>query len=220
MRERYMEQLKKLHEELMQMGYLCQKAIGLAVDGMLTEDEESCRQAILLAKETDESEKTVENLCLKMILQQQPVANELRKISAGLKMVTDLERMGDQAEDIGEIALGHNIGKWASKVELDAMAKEAISMVHKCVKAYVDSDLDLAREVIAQDDVVDGYFDSIKEKLISMLDEDKTGAYIVDVLMVAKYLERIGDHAVNVGEWVEYAITGVHKGTPDQLPLC
>ncbi len=220
MREKFMEQLIKLHNELTSMGYMCQKAIALAMEGLLEGKEDSCRKAIVLAKETDEAEKNVENLCLKMILQQQPVASDLRKISAGLKMVTDMERMGDQAEDIAEIALGHRVGDWPRKVDLEAMSKEAISMVHKAVKAYVDNDLDLAKEVMAQDDVVDQYFETIQNQLIGFLAEDKTGAYIVDVLMVAKYLERIGDHAVNVAEWVEYAVTGAHKGHPDQLPLC
>ena len=150
-------------------------------------------------------------LCTKLLLQQQPVATDLRRITAALKMITDLERIGDQASDIAELAHFIRPYRTEAKEHLEQMADETIRMVRESVEAFVRLDLDLARRVIAYDDVVDGWFHRIKEDLIAMISSDSSrGEEALDILMVAKYLERIGDHATNVAEWVEYSVTGVH----------
>ena len=158
-------------------------------------------------------ERHIESLCLKLLLQQQPVAKDLRLISAALKMITDMERIGDQASDISEIIqfLGGRTGAECEDISL--MAQAAIKMVTDSIDAFVKKDLDLAQAVIAHDDVVDDYFDKVKASLITMIAKiPEDGEYALDLLMIAKYFERIGDHAVNIAEWVEFSVTGVHKG--------
>ena len=217
MREKFMEQLIKLHNELTSMGYMCQKAIALAMEGLLDGKKDSCHKAIVLAKETDEAEKNVENLCLKMILQQQPVAGDLRTVSAALKMISDLERIGDQAADIAELSLYIEEGDSQSLLHIGDMAEAAVKMVTDSVEAFVKNDLELARKVIDDDDKVDGLFNHVKDELRSMIDGHNIETQsALDLLMAAKYLEKIGDHAVNLAEWVVYSITGQRENNEHQ----
>ena len=212
MRNRFNEQLQQLHIELIQMGALCEDAISEATEALMNQDAELAEKAKEAEREIDQKERVVESLCLKLLLQQQPVARDLRQISAALKMITDMERIGDQAEDIAEI-VGFLNGRSAENSSLlREMARSAIEMVTGSVDAFVKQDTALAEKVIAQDDVVDSYFEQVKEALIRKIaDMPEDGVYALDLLMIAKYFERIGDHAVNLAQWVIFAVTGQHK---------
>ena len=213
MRSRFDEQLALLNRELIEMGALCEEVIALASKALTEQDTALARRVAPLDTEIDQKERTIESMCLKLLLQQQPVACDLRQISAALKMITDMERIGDQAEDIAEIVTfldGHTA---ENDDLLREMAKAVIKMVTESVDAYVRRDTALAEKVIADDDTVDRYFDDIKHRLIGSIARDPDGGeYALDVLMIAKYLERIGDHATNIAEWVIFSITGVHNG--------
>ena len=212
MRNRFGEQLERLHVEMIQMGALCEDAISAAAQALMKGDEDLARAAGEAEREIDQKEREVENLCLKLLLQQQPVARDLREISSALKMISDMERIGDQAEDIAEIT--KSIKKPKEEIcgdHISDMTKIAISMVTESVDSFVKKDLEIARAVIKKDDIVDQLFLEIKDDIISAVREDKTlGEYFVDILMIAKYLERISDHAVNVAEWVIFSLTGQH----------
>ena len=212
MRSRFDEQLALLKRELIEMGALCEEVIALAAQSLAEGDTALSARVSLLDEEIDRKEREIESLCLKLLLQQQPVARDLRQISAALKMITDMERIGDQAEDIAEIVafLG---GRGTEDSELlRGMARSAIRMVSGSVDAYVKQDVPLAEKVIAEDDVVDDYFTRVKKALISRIAADpEDGEFALDVLMIAKYFERIGDHAVNIAEWVIFSVTGEHK---------
>lgn len=213
MRIRFDEQLELLNRKLIEMGALCEDAISASMHTLKNEaDKKSAEKAAALEREIDHKEREIESLCMKLLLQQQPVARDLRTISSALKMISDLERIGDQASDIAEITKtllrsgGHRID------DLKTMAKEAISMVNGSVDAFLRRDLTLARRVIAHDDVVDNWFETVRSELISCVASDSgRGAYYFDLLMIAKYLERIADHATNIAEWVEYSITGARS---------
>ena len=213
MRSRLDEQLALLNRELIEMGALCEEVIALASKALTEQDTALARRVAPLDTEIDQKERTIESMCLKLLLQQQPVARDLRQISAALKMITDMERIGDQAEDIAEIVTfldGHTA---ENDDLLREMAKAVIKMVTESVDAYVRRDTALAEKVIADDDTVDRYFDDIKHRLIGSIARDPDGGeYALDVLMIAKYFERIGDHATNIAEWVIFSITGVHNG--------
>ena len=213
MRSRFDEQLALLNRELIEMGALCEEVIALASKALTEQDTALARRVAPLDTEIDQKERTIESMCLKLLLQQQPVAHDLRQISAALKMITDMERIGDQAEDIAEIVTfldGHTA---ENDDLLREMAKAVIKMVTESVDAYVRRDTALAEKVIADDDTVDRYFDDIKHRLIGSIARDPDGGeYALDVLMIAKYFERIGDHATNIAEWVIFSITGVHNG--------
>ena len=213
MRSKFDEQLALLNRELTQMGAMCEEAIGLASEALAKDSKEIAAKVSPVDTEIDHMERTIENLCLKLLLQQQPVAKDLRQISAALKMITDMERIGDQADDIAEIISymeGHDPNHCADILQ---MANEAIQMVTESVNSYVQKDMDLAEKAIAHDDVVDEYFEKVKSHLIDMIaNQPDDGKYALDLLMIAKYFERIGDHAVNIAEWVVFSITGVHKG--------
>ena len=171
------------------------------------------QQVLEIGRDIDHMEREIESICLKLLLQQQPVARDLRQISAALKMITDMERIGDQAEDIADIIphLGGRTGEECDDIR--KMAETIIEMVTDSIDAYVKQDLAIVHEVASQDDIVDRYFERVKRTLIGMIFEDKAdGEYALDLLMIAKYFERIGDHAVNIAEWVEFSVTGVHKG--------
>jgi phosphate transport system protein len=213
MRSRFDEQLQQLNTELIQMGALCETAIASAAKALLENDLELAAHAVEVDREIDEKEHEIETLCLKLILKQQPVARDLRLISAALKMITDMERIGDQASDIAEIVTMAHINASDSPLHIGQMAEATIYMVTKSIDAFVKRDLDLARAVIAYDDVVDDFFDRVKSELISLIGaHPERGEYAIDLLMIAKYFERIGDHATNIAEWVEFAMTGRHKG--------
>ena len=211
MRNKFDEQLEKLHVELIQMGALCEDAISAAAEALLKGDEELAKAAIEAEREIDQAEREVENLCMKLLLQQQPVARDLRTISSALKMISDLERIGDQAADIADLTRHVGLPSGSGVLHIADMARAVIGMVTDSVDSFVKKDLELARAVCRADDQVDALFDRVKEELIDLIAADAAyGEQGLDLLMVAKYLERIGDHATNVAEWVEYSITGTH----------
>ena len=212
MRSRFDEQLALLNRELIEMGSLCEEVIALASRALTEGDRELATKVAPLDEEIDQKERTIESLCLKLLLQQQPVARDLRQISAALKMITDMERIGDQADDISEIII-YLGGRTAEHDDLlRSMARATIKMVTESVDAYVKHDTILAEKVIADDDTVDDYFEQVKRALIGKIAANPDdGEYALDLLMIAKYFERIGDHAVNIAEWVIFSITGVHN---------
>lgn len=211
MRNQFDTQLEQLNQDLISMGALCENAIATATR-YLMEDDKALRDIVRKGeKEINQKEREIESTCLRLLLQQQPVARDLRLISAALKMITDMERIGDQSADIAEIARFVNYSETKNHVHLAEMAKYAIEMVGTSIDAFVKRDLDLAKSVIAQDDKVDELFTVVKTDLINLISEDVTvGERALDMLMIAKYLERIGDHAVNITEWVIFSITGSH----------
>ena len=211
MRSRFDEQLAILNRELIDMGALCEEAIALAAKALTDKDKTMAAKVAAMDAEIDQKERNIESMCLKLLLQQQPVARDLRQISAALKMITDMERIGDQAEDISEIVITLD-GRYAeNSALLKVMAESTIQMVTESVDAYVKRDTALAQQVIKMDDIVDDYFDQVKAELISKIaGEPADGEYALDLLMIAKYLERIGDHAVNIAEWVIFSVTGKH----------
>lgn len=213
MREKYNQQLETMYRQMVVMGSLCQQAIAAAVKTLDQAGEESRAmeaRVYALDGEIDDMEREIEGLCTKLLLRQQPVATDLRRITAALKMITDLERIGDQASDIAELA--RFIRQGGGHEHLKQMAGEVIGMVSQSVEAFVRLDLDQARQVIAYDDVVDRWFDQIKKDLIQGIAADSAaGEELLDVFLIAKYLERIADHATNLAEWVEYALTGVRS---------
>lgn len=212
MRSRFDEQLALLNRELIEMGALCEEAIAKAAKALSTADRRLAEQVAPLDSEIDRKEREIESLCLKLLLQQQPVARDLRLISAALKMITDMERIGDQAEDIAEIVgflEGHAKGR---DPLIEKMASATIKMVTESVDAFVKHDIMLAEKVIGDDDTVDRCFDDVKQELICKIAENPLdGEYAIDLMTVAKYFERIGDHAVNIAQWVIFSVTGVHR---------
>jgi len=210
MRSKFEMQLEQLNEELTHMGKLCVTAIGEAAEALREGSIPKAEEMIAADEEIDQMEKEIERMCLKLLLQQQPVAKDLRQISAALKMITDMERIGDQAADIAEIILSANMTEGADIEEISEMAAGVSKMVADSVEAYVKKDLVLAKEVIDADDTIDEMFDSIKFNLMRRITEGNQGELAIDLIMVTKYLERIGDHATNIAEWVEFSITGVH----------
>ena len=212
MRNRFDEQLFELNRELIEMGGMCEEAIASAVNALTEGNLELAEKVRKEGSAIDQMEREIENHCMKLLLHQQPVARDLRLISSALKMITDAERIGDQAEDIAEI-VGHLNGRTMESMgQIEEMAKATIAMVNGSIDAFVEKNLELAREVIAKDDVVDDYFSKAKSDIILHVAKNpEDGEFALDILMIAKYLERIGDHAVNIAEWVIYSITGIHK---------
>ena len=212
MRNRFDEQLALLKKELIEMGALCGEVIAKASEALTRGDVALAAKVAPLDEQIDRKEHDIEALCLRLLLQQQPVARDLRKISAALKMITDMERIGDQAEDIAEIVTFLKGHTGQNDDLLREMARSTIKMVTESVDAYVKHDTMLAEKVIAEDDIVDGWFDRVKHTLIRRMTTDPgEGERAVDLLMIAKYFERIGDHAVNVAQWVIFSVTGTHK---------
>ena len=214
MRNHFDEQLDMLNNSLLEMGSLIERAIENAAQALVKQDVEAAHAAIRDDQEVDHKEREIESLCLKLLLQQQPVARDLRLISAALKMITDMERIGDQAADISQIVIYIANEPYIKELtHLPQMARTAIAMVTGSLDAYVKKDAELARRVMAMDDIIDDLFDVVKEELIAQIRKDASaGSQAIDLLMIAKYFERIGDHAQNIAEWVEYAMTGRHKG--------
>lgn len=214
MRNKLDEQVSTLNRGLLEMGSLIESAIQSANDALVNRNIQQAQKAIEIERRVDEKEREVENICLKILLQQQPVARDLRLVSAALKMITDMERISDQAADIAEIVILMDGKPYIKKLEhLPQMAQAAIRMVSGSIDAFVTSDVQQACEVIKMDDVVDNLFDIIKNELIELIHKNPSvGEQAVDLLMIAKYFERIGDHAQNIAEWAVYSITGVHKG--------
>ena len=212
MRTYFDKQLQTLNDEMKAMGALCEDAIALAAKALSENSRELAAKVPPISSALDQKERDVEDICLKLLLRQQPVAGDLRQISAALKMITDMERIGDQAEDIAEIVVSMS-GCRQEEVELlNSMARSAIRRVTDSVDAYVKQDLELAKQVIAQDDTVDDYFERVKKSLVDiMVKEPDMGSCALDLLMIGKYFERIGDHATNIAEWVIFSVTGEHR---------
>ncbi len=213
MRSRFDEQLAALNNELIQMGAMCEETIAIAAKALSMGDVILTEKVLALDVEISRMERTIETLCLKLLLQQQPVARDLRQISAALKMITDMGRIGTQAADIAEIITFLD-GRTGSECEhIRFMAQAASRIVTESIDAFVKQDVILADAAIERDDIVDDLFLQVKSSLIKMIAENPTaGGYALDLLMIAKYFERIGDHAVNIAEWVAFSVTGKHKG--------
>ena len=213
MRERFEQQMEILHTELIELGALCEQAIGRTYEVLLEGNQRAAEEIIKKDQVVDAKEREIEDLCFRIILQQQPVARDLRQVSAALKMITDMERIGDQAADIADIVKVTSLDVPDASIRLKDMAKATASMVTKCIDAYVKQDLKLAREVIDSDDIVDDLFDEVKDEILQGMRKGiTTDVQSLDYLMIAKYYERIGDHATNIAEWVVYSINGHHKG--------
>lgn len=211
MRDQYNKQLERLNAELIRMGEMIRTAIANAVSALVERDDRKARETIAFDEEIDQQERLVESLCMKLLLSQQPVAGDLRTVSSALKVITDMERIGDHAADISEIELMLEKLPRMSNEHLREMATQTSVMLIKSLEAFVERDLDKAREAIAQDDAVDKLFDMVKNELIEAIRHNpESGEQATDLLMAAKYFERIGDHATNIAEWAVYAITGEH----------
>lgn len=213
MRNKFDMQLEYLSARLIEMGSLCEKAIVNATEALKNGDKNLAKLVIQGDEEIDQMEKEIEGLCLKLLLQQQPVARDLRQISAALKMITDMERIGDQASDIAEIIVSVELSETGEIDDISKMAESTSQMVHDSILAYVNKDLTMARDVMCADDEVDWLFDCVKKRLVKIIAKEhgNQGEEAIDIMMITKYLERIGDHATNIAEWVEFSITGVHK---------
>ncbi len=212
MRNRFQMQLEELNNDLITMGALCEKAISDAVKALLDSDEKLIEKIHDTEKEIDRKEREIESLCMKLLLQQQPVARDLRTISSALKMITDMERIGDQADDIGELVRFCRLDDSECRKDISAMSEAVSEMVKGSIDAFVKKDIEAAKAVIDSDDAVDDLFIKIKCDIIRMTAADPTsGENAIDIVMTAKYLERIGDHATNIAEWVEYSLTGSHE---------
>ena len=212
MRNRFDEQLFELNREIIEMGAMCEEAIASAVKALATGDMKLAGRVKTNSSAIDQMERDIEGRCMKLLLHQQPVARDLRLISAALKMITDMERIGDQAEDIAEIVTFLNGHTMEGMELIEEMARETIEMVTESVDAFVKKDVVLAQKVIDQDDIVDDYFSKVKCGIIALITEDHAeGEFALDLLMISKYFERIGDHATNIAEWVIYSVTGKHK---------
>ncbi|PWM66813.1 MAG: phosphate transport system regulatory protein PhoU [Eubacteriales Family XIII. Incertae Sedis bacterium] len=211
MRNKFEEQLMHLNNELITMGALCEEAISGCVKYLFNSDSEMKEAVIEVEKQIDQKERDIEQLCMKLLIQQQPVATDFRIISSALKMISDMERIGDQASDIAEIVKHIDRRNIDGDTHISAMAKETIKMVTDSIESFVKKDIELATDVIKQDDNVDELFNKVKDELIETLRQPTECAEaLIDLLMIAKYFERIGDHAENIAEWVIFSITGQH----------
>ena len=213
MRNRFDQQLEKLNVELVTMGALCEDALTYAIKALFDRESDMAERAEEAEKQIDQMEREIEAICMRLLLQQQPVARDLRVISSALKMIGDMERIGDQAADIAEIVTFTDLSESRHRVHITDMAQAVIKMVTESIDAFVKKDLELAENVIAYDDVVDDLFNEVKKDTVSFIANDPAaGEEAVDIIMIAKYLERIGDHATNIAEWVVFSITGNHVG--------
>lgn len=212
MRSRFEQQLVLLNNEMIKMGSLCENAIAMTAKALLEGDVKLIKEVSHTEELIDEKEREIEALCLKLLLQQQPVASDLRVISSALKMITDMERIGDQAADIEEIMLTEDITSGEDLSYVAEMARATIKMVTESIDAFVNKDINTVNAVISYDDIVDESFYKTKTALAGMLSKgDEEAQRALDILLIAKYFERIGDHAVNIAEWVSFSITGKHK---------
>ncbi len=213
MRNKFEEQLGMLNSMLIEMGAMIETAIAASVEALTKQDVTLAEKTIEYDREIDQKEKDIENFCLKLLLQQQPVARDLRLISSALKIITDMERIGDQAADISEISIHLSDAPLLTKLKhIPQMARETSKMVTESIDAFVKKDLEIAAAVIKHDDIVDRLFVEVKDDLTNLILKEKDySSKAIDLLMIAKYLERIGDHATNIAEWVVFSITGKHK---------
>lgn len=212
MRNRFDRQLENLNVEMIKMGALCEDAISSAAKCMIDGDKSLIEKVFETDSKIDQAERDIENLCMRLLLRQQPVARDLRVISSALKMISDMERIGDQAADIAEILKHIGVGEAESKLHIGDMARATISMVTSSIDSFVKKDYETAKSVIKQDDIVDSLFIKVKDELTELIHQNKeNGEFCMDLLMIAKYYERIGDHATNIAGWVYYSLTGEHK---------
>ena len=212
MRKRFDQQLEELNVELIKMGSLCERAIRRAVELLQNPEDTRVSDVDRIEEEVNHKEREIETLCMKLLLQQQPVAKDLREISSALKMISDMERIGDQAQDIADMARFMQVKEIAHKIHIGEMAEATIKMVTESINSFVKKDLKAAAAVVKYDDVVDDLFLKIKTELPAMMEKDsKNAEYYIDLIMIAKYFERIGDHAENIAQCVEYSITGSHQ---------
>ena len=206
------KELDVLHTTMVEMAGLCESAIGTAITALCDNNKEFAKKTIQTEFLINKKERDIEDLCLKILLRQQPVAKDLRNISSTLKIITDMERIGDQARDIAEIVENLNLSEYKDSCHLQEIAKATIKMVTDSIDAYINHDLHMCKDVIQYDDIVDDLFEQIKVDVVDLVSNNSTktldGMY---VLMVGKYFERIGDHATNIAEWVVFSITGDHK---------
>lgn len=213
MRSNFDRQLAELNRELIEMGAMCEEIIALAAKALTEGNMALAKRVDSLGSDIDRMERTIESMCLRLLLQQQPVARDLRQISAALKMITDMERIGDQAEEIAALVRYLDGSSSGKNTIIAEMARKAVKMVTESVDAFVKYDIMLAKKVIDDDDEVDAYFLSVKSSLVDAIAKRPADGEIdLDLLMIAKYFERIADHAVNIAEWVIFAVTGTHKG--------
>ncbi|MGN0342379.1 MAG: phosphate signaling complex protein PhoU [Roseburia sp.] len=208
MRTKFDEQLKQLNDEMMQMGFMIQDSIQKAIESLIRQDVELAQSIIEGDAQVDREQKRIEDICFNLLMQQQPVARDLRTISAAMKMVTDMERIGDQAADICEMTIMMADAPYTIDLDhINKMASETMIMLMRSIEAYVKKDIEAAQSVIAHDDVVDDLFNTVKKDLIELIGRDPhSGEEATDMLMVAKYFERIGDHATNIAEWVIFSL--------------
>lgn len=213
MRSKFDEQLERLHKELIEMGALCENAIAMAAKALSEGNTKMAAKVPELSVDIDRKERDIETMCMKLLLQQQPVARDLRAISSALKMVTDMERIGDNSSDIAEIVTMANITASDNTEHIQDMAGATIKMVTDSIDAFVKKDITLANAVIAYDDVVDSFFDEVKTDLMKQFgNPESNGEKVLDLLMIAKYFERMGDHAAEIAKWVLFSITGRKEG--------
>lgn len=219
MRNQFNEQLRELHDDLLEMGNLCEEAISTAIRTLTENDRSLVADTNTLEERIDRQEHNIEALCLKVLLLQTPIASDLRRVSAAMRMITDMERIGDQAADIAEISRFIHGARSQSVSDIKSMAEATVTMVGQAVDSFVRQDMEAANRVIRHDDIVDDWFTRIKVDLIKEISaassSDTSGEIPVDLLMIAKYLERIGDHATNIAEWVQFSISGALPGDED-----
>lgn len=208
MRSKFDEQLRELNDEMIEMGRMIVRSISQAIEALTTQNEELAKKIMESDSDVDHEQKKIENICFTLLIQQQPVARDLRTITAAMKMVTDMERIGDHAADISEMTILMDGKSPVKKFDhIRKMAAETVIMLNQSIEAYVQKDREKAKEVIARDDVVDGLFDDVKTDIIDLIQKNRgDGEEALDMLMVAKYFERIGDHATNIAEWVIYSL--------------
>lgn len=212
MRNRFDRQLETLNVEIIKMGALCEEAISSAAKALSDSDKNMIEKVFETDAKIDDMERDIESICMRLLLQQQPVAKDLRTVSSALKMISDMERIGDQAADIAEIIKFISVGEAESKLHIGDMARATIKMVTDSVDSFVKKDIEMAREVMQYDDIVDNLFIKVKNELTELIRKgEQNGEFCLDLLMVAKYFERIGDHATNIADWVCYSLTGKHK---------
>ena len=212
MRNRFDRQLTELHNEMIRMGTMIEESIASAVKALIAGDVKLARTIMTKDIEVDRAQKRIEDICFNLLIQQQPVARDLRTISSALKMITDMERIGDQADDIAELVRFCRLDDSECRKDISAMSKAVSEMVKGSIDAFVKKDIESAKAVIDSDDIVDDLFIKIKCDIIRMTAVDaNAGENAIDIVMTAKYLERIGDHATNIAEWVEYSLTGSHE---------
>lgn len=213
MRDNFDRLLSELNDQLIQMGTLIENAIANAVGSLTENNSEYVKNTAEIEKLVDQKEKDIEGLCLKILLQQHPVARDLRVVSSALKMITDMERIGDQAEDIAEISVTMKNKKLGQdQINIPQMAKATTKMVTDSINAFVNKDVELALSVLKADDYVDDLFNIIRSEVTGLIRQNaEDGEDAIDIIMIAKYFERIGDHATNIAEWVYFSITGEHR---------